>query len=145
MGTTYTKCFDQIMSSILVDCFIQLPNSCQTTDEKLSALWDTGANITCISTRLANKLKLQASDEVIIAVANNKQFRADIFYVQLRMGDFTIPLIWVLGIPMDESKDVIAGMDVITKGDLAITNYNGKTVLSFREPSKESIVFSDSQ
>ena len=145
MSTTYTKRFDQIMNSILVECLIQLPNSNQTTEEKQSALWDTGANITCISTRLAKKLQLKASDEAIISVANNRLFRAGIFYVQLRVGDFTIPLIKVLGIPMDESKDVIVGMDVSSKGDLAITNYNGKTVISFREPSEESIVFSDRQ
>ena len=142
MVTAYTKRFDQIMKLILVDCSIQLPNSEDKNTEIQSALWDTGANITCISTRLAKKLKLESFDEVLLSVANNEIFHADTYYVQLRMGDFTIPFIKVLGIPMDESKDIIIGMDIISKGDLSITNFQGKTVLSFREPSLETIDYS---
>ncbi len=142
MASTYTKSFDRIVKQILVECSIQLPNSEDIADDVQLALWDTGANITCISSRLAEKLKLDSSDEVPIAVANNELFHADVYYVQLRMGQFIIPFIKVLGMPMDESKDIIIGMDVISKGDLAITNYDGETVLSFREPSMERIDFS---
>ena len=35
--------------------------------------------------------------------------------------------------------DVLLGMDIIALGDLAITNVNGKTWLSFRTPSCEPI------
>ena len=59
------------------------------------------------------------------------------------MGSFVLPFIKVLGLPMDESKDIIIGMDVISKGDLAVTNYEGKTVLSFREPSAGRVIFDD--
>jgi len=37
--------------------------------------------------------------------------------------------------------DVLIGMDVITTGDLAITNHNGKTTFSFRVPPCEEIDF----
>lgn len=37
--------------------------------------------------------------------------------------------------------DVLIGMDVITTGDLAITNHNGKTTFSFRVPPCEEINF----
>lgn len=142
MVTTYTKYFDRIMNLILVDCSIQLPNSQEENPEQLSALWDTGANITCISTRLAEKLKLESFDEAMLSVANNEIFRAKTYYVQLNMGEFSIPFIKVLGLPMDKSKDIIIGMDVISKGDLSITNYAGKTVLSFREPSMGTVDYS---
>ena len=143
MVTTYTKRFDQIMKAILVDCSIQLPNSEDCSFDLLSALWDTGANITCISSRLVDNLHLESSNEALISVANNQLISADKYYVQLRMGDFTIPFIEVLGLPMDESKDIIIGMDVISKGDLSITNYEGNTVLSFRQPSLGTIDFQD--
>lgn len=40
-----------------------------------------------------------------------------------------------------EGCDVLIGMDVITTGDLAITNHNGKTTFSFRVPLCEEIDF----
>ena len=141
MVTAYTKCFDHIMNLIMVDCSIQLPYSEDSGADVQSALWDTGANITCISTRLADKLKLESFDEALLSVANNEIFHASTYYVQLKMGQFTIPFIKVLGLPMDDSKDIIIGMDVISKGDLAITNFGGRTVLSFREPSVATIDF----
>ena len=38
---------------------------------------------------------------------------------------------------------LIIGMDIISRGDLAITNYDGKTVFTFRIPSYESIDFEE--
>jgi len=38
-----------------------------------------------------------------------------------------------------KSENMIIGMDVITKGDLSITNYQGQTFLTFREPSLDRI------
>ena len=37
--------------------------------------------------------------------------------------------------------DVLVGMDVITLGDLAVTNANGQTVFTFRVPSQGGIDF----
>jgi len=37
--------------------------------------------------------------------------------------------------------DVLIGMDVITKGDFALSNFQGKTTFCFRIPSVERIDF----
>lgn len=37
--------------------------------------------------------------------------------------------------------DVLIGMDIITRGDFAISNFNGKTLFSFRSPSVASVDF----
>jgi len=37
--------------------------------------------------------------------------------------------------------DVLIGMDIINRGDFAVTNKNGKTVFSYRFPSTEQIDF----
>jgi hypothetical protein len=37
--------------------------------------------------------------------------------------------------------DMLVGMDIISTGDFAVTNVNGKTVFSFRMPSVECIDF----
>ena len=36
--------------------------------------------------------------------------------------------------PLHET-DVLIGMDIISKGDFCVTNFQGKTVLTFRVPS----------
>ena len=51
----------------------------------------------------------------------------------------------LIGIRVAESSvsgcDVLIGMDVISSGDLAVTNHNGKTTFSFRIPPCEEIDF----
>jgi len=37
--------------------------------------------------------------------------------------------------------EVLIGMDIISSGDFAVTNYDGKTVFTFRFPSAECIDF----
>jgi hypothetical protein len=43
------------------------------------------------------------------------------------------------GIP--NGCDMLIGMDVINLGDFAVTNYNGRTMFSFRMPSADRIDF----
>jgi hypothetical protein len=40
-----------------------------------------------------------------------------------------------------KDADILIGMDIISAGDFVVTNYEGKTVFSFRIPSCECIDF----
>ncbi len=51
-----------------------------------------------------------------------------------------IPQIWVTQAVLFDA-DVLIGMDVIANGDFAVTNHQGKTLMSFRMPSVECIDF----
>ena len=42
---------------------------------------------------------------------------------------------------VSDSADVLIGMDIINRGDFAVTNLGGKTMFSFRMPSVEHIDF----
>ena len=37
--------------------------------------------------------------------------------------------------------DILIGMDIINRGDFAVTNRNGKTMFSYRYPSMAAIDF----
>ncbi len=37
--------------------------------------------------------------------------------------------------------DVLIGMDIISNGDFAVSNYDGKTYFSFRLPSQEHVEY----
>ena len=41
----------------------------------------------------------------------------------------------VTEVPMISQADMLIGMSVINRGDFSVSNYNGKTILSFRIPS----------
>lgn len=138
--TAYTHNEQKEVRRILVVCKVAILGNDIEAQRGVKALWDTGAMCTCISTQLATELGLLPDDYGWVNGANNKPFRAPIYSVQLKMGHFVIPYLRVYGLPMDgQENDVIIGMDVMVKGDLSITNYEGKTVLSFREPSISKI------
>lgn len=41
----------------------------------------------------------------------------------------------------DKSVGLLIGMNIITKGDFVVTNYQGSTVMTFRVPSLQKIDF----
>lgn len=140
MITAYTHPYESIQSRVIIDCQISLPNSNPEEGSEQKALWDTGAMVTCISTKLAYDLGLIAIDETMVVGANNEPFKVPTYCVQIKMGSFVIPIHNVVGLPMDGNEhSMIIGMDIISKGDLPITNYSGRTVISFRTPSLETI------
>ena len=62
MITAYTHPYESIQSRVIIDCQISLPNSNPEEGSEQKALWDTGAMVTCISTKLAYDLGLIAID-----------------------------------------------------------------------------------
>lgn len=140
MITTYTFPYNKIQNRILVNACIDEPNKTINTSCIYKALWDTGATITCISEELVQVLGLKRVDQITITGANNKPFPANVYCVQLQLGKYPIEHHLVVALPMQNTgHDLIIGMDIITQGDLSITNYEGKTVITFRTPSLEKI------
>jgi predicted aspartyl protease len=98
------------------------------------ALLDTGATNTSISDTLAASLglkpvgryKVEAAGGVHMAAAYSIDvlFRNMVSFTNIRSAAFV----------KNDQFDIIIGMDIITLGDLAITNANNRTVVSFRVP-----------
>ncbi|WP_412464452.1 retropepsin-like aspartic protease [Flavobacterium mekongense] len=108
--------------------------------EKISGLWDTGATGSVITKALADKLGL-------VPFRKQKVYHAD--------GD-TVANVYAINIflpnqvafafiPVTEGKltgfDMLIGMDIISRGDLTISNFAGKTTFSFRTPSTGKLEF----
>jgi predicted aspartyl protease len=98
------------------------------------ALIDTGASNTCISRRLANRLNLEVVGSGMTHTASGLRktsrysidllIRNNVSFVNIQATEF-------IG---NEVFDILIGMDIITLGDLAITNAQHRTVISFRVP-----------
>lgn len=104
------------------------------------ALWDTGATNTIISTEIAKELQLTPITKSAISGIGGLVY-SDVYRVNLYLGNHVrLENIKVLASDIEDC-DIIIGMDLINKGDLAITNKNGETWFSYRSPSLEHIDF----
>lgn len=143
MVTAHTVTYGAITNQMLVDCYISAPKTPKGQDgDEVKALWDTGAMVTCISETLAAKLALPVVGSMDITAANNVTVKTPVHCVQIRMGSFVVPCVDVAVLDMaGRGHDVIIGMDFMANGDTHISHHDGKTVLTFRQPSLEKCDF----
>lgn len=100
------------------------------------ALWDTGATVTCISSNIVSKLGLSATGKKRIKTPSGDAVVKTYLLSITLPNNVNIPDIEVCDSAIgNQGFDVLVGMDIITKGDFAVSNYNGKTAFSFRVPS----------
>lgn len=106
------------------------------------ALWDTGASNSVITTDTAKKLNLKSFGVANVHHAGGES-KANVYLVNIYLpNNIAIPGVRVTEAPQTTGQfGVIIGMDIITIGDFAITNFQGKTTFSFSTPSKKEIDF----
>lgn len=105
----------------------------KTTDSWVS-IWDTGATTTCITSRVATKLGLIPTGMTTTSTAGGDK-ECNTYCVDILLpNNILIYNLTVFEVHLNDG-DVLIGMDVIRYGDFTISNYNGKTKMSFRIPS----------
>ena len=128
----YTKIENRLLNKVVL-CANEI------VDQAL-AQWDTGATNTCISEEIAKKYNLKP-----ISYAQSKtpsgKLTSPIYFIDIVLNNEVVFTNWaVMGSKIGEQGiDILIGMDVISKGDFAISNYNGTTQFSFRIPSQEHV------
>ena len=109
--------------------------------EEFGAIWDTGATGTVVTQRVIDKCALKPTGMTNVHTANGPT-TSPTYLVnvglpnRVMMGDIKVTRGVIHG-----DVDVLIGMDIISQGDLAVTNYMGKTAFTFRIPSLECIDF----
>lgn len=106
------------------------------------ALWDTGAMRSVISTEVVKILGLLPVGQAKVYHTNGvsivKTYLIDILLPNAIEFSTVLVTEGILG-----DTDVLIGMDIISKGDFAVTGSNGKTKFSFQVPSTHDIDFSE--
>lgn len=104
------------------------------------ALWDTGATGSVITKKVVEALDLKPVS-ISRAATPQGEYEAYCYYIDLTLpNNVTVKNLLVMeGKPA--GCDILIGMNVISKGDFAVTNHNGKTTFSFRMPSCGEIDF----
>ncbi|GHS93434.1 hypothetical protein AGMMS50276_03910 [Synergistales bacterium] len=119
---------------------LNLSNPASSGGKAYTAIWDTGATVTCITQKVVDDLGL-------VGLGKCKNITAGGAIETTRhLIDLWLPNKVVI-LKCDVTKvelyalkaDVLIGMDVISQGDFTITNYQGKTVMTFRIPSLETV------
>jgi len=117
------------------------PSTPQANKQDYLAIWDTGATNSVITSKVVNDLSL------IPTGMTKVQGVTGVEVVNTYLVCFYLPnLLYLNNLTVTESSsltgcDALIGMDVIGRGDFAVTNFNGKTVFTFRMPSCEKIDF----
>lgn len=112
------------------------------TPIEVDALWDTGATNSVITPATAAALNLPPTGVANISHAGGTG-QAKTYVLSVTLPN----QVRIAAVQVSECADnagtfgAIIGMDVITMGDFAVTNADGKTCVSFRIPSVEKIDF----
>ena len=111
------------------------------------ALWDTGATMSAISHSVAEDLKLVPIGKQIVATPTGSK-EVDTFCVDTMLPN-NVNFEGIIVIDSEigsqtaggEPIGMLVGMDIIGRGDFAVTNHNGRTIFTYRCPSVGSITY----
>lgn len=103
------------------------------------ALWDTGATGTCISENVQRDLGLVAISRQKICTPSST-IEVDVCLVDVELPNKVL----MRDVPVavtkigDQGIGMLIGMNIISKGDFAVSNFNNHTVFTFRVPSQKT-------
>lgn len=104
----------------------------------VTAIWDTGAEMSSISETVVKTMGLVPVGRARNYTAGG-EIEVNIYVINILLPcDVHFAMIPVTGNDLGDA-DMLIGMDIISRGDFAITNVGGKTTFSFRIPSIERI------
>lgn len=131
-ASAFTTSFDGIARQLNNEVTIY----CEDKSIQVRAVWDTGAMTSCVSAHVVEQLSLIATGKIKMHTPSGEDDR-NTYLVDLRLpNDLLIEDLVVADSEIgSQSIGILIGMDVICRGDLAVSNYDGKTVFSFRTPS----------
>ncbi|MCL2277561.1 MAG: retroviral-like aspartic protease family protein [Treponema sp.] len=126
-----------ISASIVIPVRLRVKHSDVVTEFWIiNALIDTGASISCISNRLANKMGLISTGSYSYGTAAGEYkfltYTADVFFPRDKLfKDLAVSEFKVRDI---DDYDFLIGMDILVQGNMSITNTEEKMIFSFRIP-----------
>jgi uncharacterized protein YchJ len=136
---SFTSTYETISSTLRSKVYVESPIT--KNNVEANAIWDTGASRSLITPEIAAKLNLKPVSKALMATPSDKDVQSNVYLINIYLPNrATIIDVQALeGSP--NSCDMLIGMDVISLGDFAVTNFNGKTMFSFRIPSMAEIDF----
>lgn len=134
----FTTKYPDITNRLLTDVVIVSEDKSVT----VKAQWDTGATRSCISHDVVRELSLISIGRVNVLTPSGEGV----------LNTYCIDVILPNSVRVDDiivsdseigRQDIgmLIGMDIISHGDMAVSNAGGKTVFTFRAPPRDAIDF----
>ena len=138
----FTVRYGQLVNEIRTELHISAPENTELSKAlKCVAIWDTGAQGTVMTKKIAQALGLKPTGKRK-AIGVNSSSIEDTHVVNLFLPNgLRINSVEVMEGALLEENEVLIGMDIIAIGDFAISNADKKTTMSFRFPSFKEINF----
>lgn len=132
----YTKIENRLLNKVVL--------SANSIADQALAQWDTSATNTCISEETAKRYALQPIG-MVQSKTPSGTLTAPKYIINIILNNEVVFQNWVvMGSKIGaQGIDILIGMDIISKGDFAISNYNGKTQFSFRLPSQQDVDYKE--
>ena len=135
----FTFEYESIVGSINTQIVLE-SESDATKKIKVDAMWDTGANFTAINSRIVKELGLPCLGKAGVGGILGEQKISSIYLLNIYLPNndkYTIKVMEA----QPKNCDILIGMDIISKGNFAISCYENKTTFTFCYPSFGKIDF----
>ena len=133
----------ELVNVLMTQVWISLPLEERKNAREFIGIWDTGATHSVVTKKVVDALGLKPITKVKVNHVGGEDY-SNVYLVNIALPSNVI----VQGVRVTEGKlpsmsnaNVLIGMDIISHGDFAVTNFSGKTTFSFRTPSIEEIDF----
>lgn len=127
------------MSRTLINDVKVLPADIQNQEKfnlNWKAIWDTGATNSVITQKIVDELELKPVS-MITCIGVDGPYDTFCYYIDLYLPNYVAMKKLLVSQGKLVNGDMLIGMDVIGRGDFAVSNFNNQTVFSFRIPSKQ--------
>ena len=138
--SAFTVLFDRVANVIHtkleVSEEVSDTNLHQVRTYETHAIWDTGASGCCVTSKIVSELGLKPSSKIKVLTAAGEVIQ-NVYLMCFHLPNnlsINLPVTEVPALP--HKFEALVGMSVISHGDLAISNFDGRTCLLFRMPSQ---------
>ena len=127
----------------MTPCSVSSPDAGGDSAIEVQAIWDTGATRSVVTQRVIDSCGLVQTGWTQVRHIGNADpewvptYEADIYLP----NKVRCPAVAVIQGFISETIGALIGMDIITRGDFAVTYPEGKTKFSFRVPPQADIDF----
>lgn len=131
--------YNKIQKNLPIE--VVLINPYTSVSKSYNAIWDTGAKRFAISYKVFNELSLTNMKKIKVAGVNsNKVALLSMVDIKLtsKISKIFIEGCYVIVCNLPNGVDMLLGMDIITKGDFLISNFE-HTLFSFSVPSQKGV------
>ena len=132
-----SRSYDRIENRIVSPAIIIDPIS----GRELSTfgIWDTGATNSVITKKAVELLQLPIREYTDVRGVGGLIPDVPVYYVRIKLNNqniiVTARVTECEDLSQDQTISLLIGMNIINQGDFSISNYKGKTVMTFRVPS----------